>query len=298
MYKHLGTKKNKKYATHEHWPRVSAAITDYVALYWKYISNPGVYMRLTRDADDPARIVSHDTIPPKQMAEETSPYTWAFSVYKECRRSAIHSANRLQFSPNVGATLPDNAYNLFLPDNDHLAIRDAYTTDDKALLAPLLSFIRDYLCGGDPDDFAFLAKWQAHIFQHPDKKTQVAVILESEQEGTGKGFFAGSTGLLAKILGNLHVTCNGLEGVTGKFNSLLANKVIFVNAFRCSHEDARQRDARVAPARAVRRAAGHAAQRGPILPAHAAQHYRPPLFVSRLDCACRSWCSLTRAATT
>ena len=229
MYKHLGPKKNKKYAYHTDWPRVSSSIADYVARYWRYVSNPGVYMRLCRDPDDPTRIISHDTITPKQMAEETSAYSWAFSVYKECRRSAQHCSSRLQFSPNLGVTLPDNAYNLFLPDNDHLSIRDAYTQEDQALLAPLLDFIETYLCGGDHVDYLFLAKWQAHIFKHPDKKTQIAVILESEQEGTGKGFFAGSTGLLAKLFGNLHVTCNGLEGVTGKFNSLLANKVIFVS---------------------------------------------------------------------
>jgi len=60
------------------------------------------------------------------------------------------------------------------------------------------------------------------MIQKPEEKPSVAVVLKSV-EGTGKGTLFKP---LKTILGPLAVQVNGAEQITGKFNSLVANKLL------------------------------------------------------------------------
>lgn len=49
----------------------------------------------------------------------------------------------------------------------------------------LREHIRKVICGGKADQFIWYMTWLAHIFQHPDEKRSVAVVIRGEK-GTGK----------------------------------------------------------------------------------------------------------------
>ncbi|WP_052074445.1 DUF5906 domain-containing protein [Shewanella mangrovi] len=88
--------------------------------------------------------------------------------------------------------------------------------------ALFLEHLRVVLCRGDEKVFSYLVQWLAHIIQRPEEKPSVAVVLKSV-EGTGKGTLFKP---LKTILGGMAVQVNGAEQITGKFNSLVANKLL------------------------------------------------------------------------
>lgn len=87
---------------------------------------------------------------------------------------------------------------------------------------PYLYHLREIICGGELEAFDYLVQWLAHLFQKPDIKPTVAVLLKSV-EGTGKGTM---TYPLFKILGSHAAQTNGSYAITGRFNSTLANRLL------------------------------------------------------------------------
>jgi putative DNA primase/helicase len=85
-----------------------------------------------------------------------------------------------------------------------------------------LEHLRLVLCGGDEKVYRYLVEWLAHIIQRPEEKPSVAVVLKSV-EGTGKGTLFKP---LKAILGAMAIQVNGAEQITGKFNALVANKLL------------------------------------------------------------------------
>ena len=87
---------------------------------------------------------------------------------------------------------------------------------------PFLHHIHQAICGGDEQVYKYLMQWLAHMLQKPDEKPSVAVLMKSV-EGTGKGTMVRP---LEQILGQHFVQLNGDEHLTGKFNSLVANRLL------------------------------------------------------------------------
>ncbi|EPJ56181.1 MAG: hypothetical protein OFPI_00720 [Osedax symbiont Rs2] len=86
----------------------------------------------------------------------------------------------------------------------------------------ILSHIHDVLCGGDGKASAYFIGWLAHLFQKPSHKPSVAILMKSA-EGTGKGTLYK---LLKKMLGTNAHQVNGHYQLTGRFNSVIAGRLL------------------------------------------------------------------------
>lgn len=80
------------------------------------------------------------------------------------------------------------------------------------------------ICAGDRIVFKYLLQWMAHLFQRPDVKPNVAIVLKSV-EGTGKGAMADP---LLNILGIHGNKTNGANAIAGRFNSVMGGRLLIV----------------------------------------------------------------------
>lgn len=87
---------------------------------------------------------------------------------------------------------------------------------------PYLDHLRHVMCSGNERTFRYLVGWMAHLFQKPDVKPSVAIVLKSV-EGTGKGTMAEP---LLRILGSHGNKTNGAYAIAGRFNGLVANRLL------------------------------------------------------------------------
>lgn len=92
---------------------------------------------------------------------------------------------------------------------------------DESKIENIICHIREIICNGDLDLFKYILGWIASIIQNPAKKTEVALILYSKPNGSGKSFFFN---ILSKIINN-SVSCT-MEKVVTKFNSLGCEKLL------------------------------------------------------------------------
>jgi putative DNA primase/helicase len=88
--------------------------------------------------------------------------------------------------------------------------------------SPILKHIREVLCGGDDIAAEYFISWLAHLFQKPSEKPTVAILMKSV-EGAGKGTLYR---LLNKMLGINSYQINGDTQITGRFNSVVAGKLL------------------------------------------------------------------------
>lgn len=86
-----------------------------------------------------------------------------------------------------------------------------------------LDHIRANICNGNEKHYNWLIDWMADAIQKPHRKNWTAVLLESKEEGTGKGFFAASFG---KLFGRHYAAYNKPKQLLGQFNSHLEDKLI------------------------------------------------------------------------
>jgi len=77
------------------------------------------------------------------------------------------------------------------------------------------------MCAGDEASYSYLVGWMAHLFQRPDIKPNVAIVLKSV-EGTGKGTMAEP---LLTILGPHGNKTNGAYAIASRFNGTLASRL-------------------------------------------------------------------------
>lgn len=133
----------------------------------------------------------------------------------------------LAFCPDRSKCPPDK-YNLF----------KGYPISPVAGdVKPFLNHVREVICAGNEDVFKYLIEYLAHMLQKPDEKPSVAIVLKSV-EGTGKGAFVQP---LTQMHGQYAVQTNGADLITGRFNSVVANKVL-IFADEVSLTDARCAD--------------------------------------------------------
>ena len=85
----------------------------------------------------------------------------------------------------------------------------------------LRDHIRDVICGGNEEHFAYLLGWMARMVQHPAEQGEVAVVMRGG-EGTGKGTLAKA---LMRILGQHALTISNAKHLTGNFNAHLPDCV-------------------------------------------------------------------------
>jgi len=85
-----------------------------------------------------------------------------------------------------------------------------------------LNHLKHIICAGDDASYSYLIGWLAHLFQQPDVKNNVAIMLKSV-EGTGKGTMAEP---LLEILGVHGNKTNGAYAIANRFNGTLACRLL------------------------------------------------------------------------
>ena len=87
--------------------------------------------------------------------------------------------------------------------------------------------LRDHMfliiCSGDQAKFDYLMGYCARMIQFPGEPAEVAIVLQSEEEGTGKGFFVRT---LMRIFGQHALSISNAKHLTGNFNSHLQDCVL------------------------------------------------------------------------
>ncbi len=85
-----------------------------------------------------------------------------------------------------------------------------------------LDHLKNIICAGDEIAYQYLVQWLAHLFQKPDEKPNVAIVLKSV-EGTGKGTMIEP---ILEILGIHGNKTNGAYAIAGRFNGVVANRLL------------------------------------------------------------------------
>lgn len=86
-----------------------------------------------------------------------------------------------------------------------------------------IDHIRVNICSGDETLTQWVLDWMADAIQKPFRKNWTALLLQSVEEGTGKGFFAKHFGIL---FGTHFGSYNKPGQLVGKFNSHLEDKLL------------------------------------------------------------------------
>lgn len=107
---------------------------------------------------------------------------------------------------------PDGVFNLF---------RGYQVKPVEGDCSLYLNHLKQVMCAGDEASYTYLVGWMAHLFQRPDIKPNVAIVLKSV-EGTGKGTMAEP---LLTILGPHGNKTNGAYAIASRFNGTLASRL-------------------------------------------------------------------------
>lgn len=79
------------------------------------------------------------------------------------------------------------------------------------------------ICCGDQEKFDYLMGCCARMVQFPGEPAEVAIVLQSEEEGTGKGFFIRA---LMHLFGQHALAISNAKHLTGNFNAHLQDCVL------------------------------------------------------------------------
>lgn len=85
-----------------------------------------------------------------------------------------------------------------------------------------LEHMRENICSGNAEHYAYLEKWMARVVQTPRTQSMVAVVLLSPSRGTGKSVFSGCFG---KLFGSHRFVASDIAQLTGRFNAHLSQCV-------------------------------------------------------------------------
>ena len=98
---------------------------------------------------------------------------------------------------------------------------------DMNKINPILYHIKNVLCNQNEDVYDYLLTWFHHCFKHPEKRTQVAIILYGKM-GSGKGSILDNF-IIPFVYGiNNSTSVAGLNNILQRFNGVLMNK-LFIN---------------------------------------------------------------------
>lgn len=94
------------------------------------------------------------------------------------------------------------------------------------LVEPILDFIKKVWCGNDDGLLKYIISWFQAIFRKPFEKTKRAIVLYSEKQQVGKGVVINKF-LIPYIFGSrLGASVSGLDKLTGRFNSIVCDKLL------------------------------------------------------------------------
>jgi putative DNA primase/helicase len=97
---------------------------------------------------------------------------------------------------------------------------------DYSLIQPFLDHIKNIICAGNIKVYNYLMQWISHIVQKPGLKTEKSPLIIGGQ-GSGKGKFF--TEPIGKLFGRYALqNVSKIDDITGKFNTIIENKVFVV----------------------------------------------------------------------
>jgi hypothetical protein len=85
-----------------------------------------------------------------------------------------------------------------------------------------LLHIRDNICGGNPEYYAYLVNWMARCVQSPDEPGEVALVMRGKR-GTGKSFLVREFG---RLWGRHFLQVSNSKHLVGSFNAHLRDAVL------------------------------------------------------------------------
>lgn len=81
------------------------------------------------------------------------------------------------------------------------------------------------MCRGNQEHYEYLMNWMAHAVQKPDEKPGVAVVLRSDERGTGKST---ACRYFASLFGQHALEVSSADHLTGRFNGHLETLIVLV----------------------------------------------------------------------
>ncbi len=96
---------------------------------------------------------------------------------------------------------------------------------DWPLGKKFLNHLFDNICDGNKKSYCYLLSWIADIFQHPERKPGVALVLRSEGRGTGKSKVSE---VLNHLIGFHSEKVSNMDHLLGKFNEHLSTSIMIV----------------------------------------------------------------------
>ena len=147
-------------------------------------------------------------------------------------RKANDAYNGIDLYPDLEPlVISENWFNLW----QGWGVNDVLVTKTDVQLVAYLNHIKFIICDNNQEHYEELLRFLAHWRQRPYEKPLYAIVLESQEHGTGKSTFLQP---LLTLSGSHGTEIHKSSSVTGRFNTSLANKVFAVleEAFAGSSE--------------------------------------------------------------
>jgi hypothetical protein len=133
-----------------------------------------------------------------------------------------HSFDYIDFIPFLKENpCPASVFNLF--QGFKIKYNPSFVVDESKI-KNILHHIRVIICANNNDHYVYLMKYLRHLFEKPADKIGVALLFQSEKQGTGKNMFLN---LIMNILGDdLCYKATRIEDICSKFNYHLQGKLL------------------------------------------------------------------------
>jgi len=134
------------------------------------------------------------------------------------KSKSINSIEQFVFNPDKNFKEEGKYKNLF--NGFHLD-KDNDGSYDENLIKPFINHVK-YMSKNNENGYNYLLNWIAHLIQKPHIKTNSAIVLYSETQGSGKGLI--STAIMA-MLGKYSLKMESTTQLISHFNSTQQNKI-------------------------------------------------------------------------
>ena len=162
------------------------------------------------DCNVEIRIEKGDTIRKKSVN--------VFDIW--CKNPERRKVERIDFVPyTIHAPRIDDNKVLNIFGGFKARIRDDRYKLDYSGIYPILKHIKEVWCSGDEYIYDYVIGWLAQLFQRPDLKPGVCLVLKSERQGAGKSMIVNF--LQDYVMGNEYCRIvSNLDRVFERFNSM------------------------------------------------------------------------------
>jgi Family of unknown function (DUF5906) len=128
------------------------------------------------------------------------------------------------FNPDPEYIKPDDTFNWW----PGFAIKPKMTDQGQKVVDDVLEYVNTGLCKNNVDNFNWLIKWSAHVYQKPWEKPGTSVVIRSDEEGTGKSFYFKIISMLMDGDDGTHLyfPFSNPKMLTGDFSGHLENNLL------------------------------------------------------------------------